>query len=351
MKQISNKKNSLSYVYYWMLGYILALEPFFLVRLFNTYLPNFYYRWLTLPISIVLGIVAFQKMRAVFPLPNISQVYRAICQVPKILLKPKFWKNVLKSSKIISRDLINSFRKSNSKEPMVQIHQEEAFKATRLAIISSILAFTSLCYLFVTNLSDFGLFETSLKILGYLFLYFIFVLLCIKLVSISTIKQNNGKNSEQDLVELLCLLRSELEDWDFDDRILLELEGKKGRGDIDIMAISPEGNYFIIELKSHKGIVRWNSTLEELCHKLKQDTEFSPFKEDFFAQVKGQGKRLQDFRELSRFPDLIIVFWRAEVKIDPKKNLIKKVKIVDRSRLIRELKKRNNRLVKEMVSE
>jgi Nuclease-related domain len=350
MKQISNKKNSLSYLYYLLFGYYLALEPFFLVRLFNTYLPNFYYRGLTLPISIVLGIVGFQKMRAAVLLPNISQVYRAICQVPKNLLKPKFWKNVLKISKRFSRDLINLFRKSNSKEPMVQIHQKEGLKATHLAIISSILAFPSLYYLFVTNLSDFGLFETIQTILGYFCMYLILVLLCIKVVSVSTIKQNNGHKSANDLDALLCHLRSGLEDWHFEDRVILEkLEGEKG--DIDIMAISPEGNYFIIELKSHEGIVRWDSTLEKLCHKLKKDPEFKPFKEDFFAQVKGQGKRLQDFRKLPRFPDLIIVFWRAKIDINPKKNLIKKVKIVDRSRLIRELKKRNNRLVKEMVSE
>lgn len=350
MKQISNKKKSLSYLYYLLFGYILALEPFFMVRLFNTYLPNFYYRGLTLPISIVLGIVSFQKMRAAVPLPNISQVYRAICQVPKILLKPEFWKNILKSSKRFSRDVINSFKISNSKEPTVEIYRKKSLRTIFLAVIYSILVIPILLYLFVTNLSDFGLLETSQTILGHFFIYLLFIWACIKGVSVLTIKQNNGRKSANDLEAVLCHLRSELEDWHFENRTLLDkLEREKG--DIDIIAISPEGNYFIVELKSHEGIVRWDSTLEKLCHKLKKDQEFKPFKEDFFAQVKGQGQQLRDFRKLPRFPDLIIVFWRAEVKINPQKNLIKKVKIVDRSRLIRELKKRNNRLVKKMVSE
>jgi hypothetical protein len=352
MKQINNENKSLSYLYYFIFGFHIVLEPFFMVRIFNTYLPDFYYRGVTLPISIVLGIVGFQKMRAAVLLPSISQVYRAICQVPRIRFKPKFWKINLKNSKRFSRDLISLFRKSNFKEPTVEVHRKESLIAICIAIITLIPAVICLPYLFVTNLSDFGLFETSLKIFGYLFLNIILVLLCIKLVSVSTIKQNNGHKSANDLDALLYHLRSELEDWHFEDRVVLEkLEGEEEKGDIDIIAISPEGNYFIVELKSHEGIARWDSTLEKLCHKLKKDPEFKPFKEDFFAQVKGQGKRLQDFRKLPRFPDLIIVFWRAEVKINPQKNLIKKVKIVDRSRLIRELKKRNNRLVKKMVFE
>ena len=344
MKQISNKKNSLSYLYYWIFGYILALEPFFLVRLFNTYLPNFYYRWLTLPISIVLGIVAFQKMRAVFPLPNKSQVYKAICQVPKILLKPKFWKNVLKSSKRFSRDAINSFKISNSKEPTVEIYRKKSRRTIFLAVIYSILVIPILLYLFVTNLSDFGLLETSLTILGYFYIYLLFILLCIKGVSVLTIKQNNGRKSANDLEALLCLLRSELEDWNFDRRIPLPLEGKKRLVDIDIMAISPEGSYFIIDLKSHIGDVFWHSKSKELRRQYGKNPESEPFEKDFFDQLNAQARRLKTFYELQDKPQKILLFWRATVKIN-KKDLVKRgVLISSKERLINDLIERNNDL-------
>ena len=344
MKQISNKKNSLSYLYYWIFGYILALEPFFLVRLFNTYLPNFYYRWLTLPISIVLGIVAFQKMRAVFPLPNKSQVYKAICQVPKILLKPKFWKNVLKSSKRFSINLINSFKSSNSKEPTVEMHRKESLITIRLAVIYSILVIPILLYLFVTNLSDFGLLETSQTILGHFFIYLLFIWACIKGVSVLTIKQNNGRKSANDLEALLCLLRSELEDWNFDRRIPLPLEGKKRLVDIDIMAISPEGSYFIIDLKSHIGDVFWHSKSKELRRQYGKNPESEPFEKDFFDQLNAQARRLKTFYELQDKPQKILLFWRATVKIN-KKDLVKRgVLISSKERLINDLIERNNDL-------
>jgi Nuclease-related domain len=234
---------------------------------------------------------------------------------------------------------------------MVEIYRKKSFLAIILAAILITLAFTCLPWLYVKNINYFGLFETSIKIFSYFYLFLILVFLCINQVSSSTIKQNNGHKSANDLDALLCHLKSELEDWHFEDRVVLKSEGEKGDRDIDIIAISPEDNYFIVELKSHEGRVIWDSTLGKLCYKLEKDPEFKPFKDDFFAQVKGQGKRLQDFRKLPRFPDLIIVFWRAKIGINPSKNLINKVKIVDRSRLIRELKKRNNRLVKEMVSE
>ena len=344
MKQISNKKNSLSYLYYWIFGYILALEPFFLVRLFNTYLPNFYYRWLTLPISIVLGIVAFQKMRAVFPLPNKSQVYKAICQVPKILLKPKFWKNVLKSSKRFSRDAINSFKISNSKEPTVEIYRKKSRRTIFLAVIYSILVIPILLYLFVTNLSDFGLLETSQTILGHFFIYLLFIWACIKGVSVLTIKQNNGRKSANDLEALLCLLRSELEDWNFDRRIPLPLEGKKRLVDIDIMAISPEGSYFIIDLKSHIGDVFWHSKSKELRRQYGKNPESEPFEKDFFDQLNAQARRLKTFYELQDKPQKILLFWRATVKIN-KKDLVKRgVLISSKERLINDLIERNNDL-------
>lgn len=344
MKQISNEKKSLSYLYYFFFGLYIAIEPFYLVRLFNTYLPDFYYRGLTVSISVVLGIVGFQKMRAATPLPNISQVYIAAYQVPKLRLKPKFWKNVLKSSKRFSRDLINSFKSSNSKEPTVEIHRKESLIATRLAVMSSILAFTSLPYLFVTNLSDFGLFETSLKIFVYSYIILIYVLLCIKQVSVSTIKQNNGIKSGEDLDEVLYYLRSKLEDWHFEGRVVLNSNLKTKKGDIDIVAISPDSIDFLIELKSHVGDVFWNSKSKELRRQFGKNLEPVLFEKDFFNQLHGQAKTFIKSNKRQNKPQKILLFWRATVKINTNDRLKRGVLISNKKLIIDDLRERNNDL-------
>jgi hypothetical protein len=87
--------------------------------------------------------------------------------------------------------------------------------------------------------------------------------------------------------------------------------------------------------------------LKKLCRQLKRDPEPVPFKKDFFKQISRQAAILYNSRKLSRFPDRILLFWQAWVKIDPKHRLINKVKISEPSRLIKELEKRNSKLVKE----
>lgn len=347
MKQISNKKNSLSYLYYLFFGLYIAVEPFPLIRLFNTYLPDFDYREpTTLLISIVLGIVGFCKMRFAVPLPNKSQVYRAICQVPKILLKPKFWKNSLKSSKRFSRDLSNLFKSSNSKEPTVEIYRKEGLRAIYITTISSILAFVYLPYLFVTNISYFGLLDTSLNILFYFYMYFIIVLLCIKGVSISTIKQNNGKISAKDLDELLSYLKSKLKNWHFEERKILELKKKGKYKDIDVYAISPNNIHFVIDLKSHIGDVFWISKLKELRRQFGRNPNHVPFEKDFFDILHSDSKQLQVINGLSIEPNRILLFWRATLKINKGKRLKRGVLISNKEYLIDDLKDCNNDLSK-----
>lgn len=341
MKQISNEKKSLSHLYYLIFGLYIAVEPFPLVRLFNTYLPNYDYHVLTLFISIALGIVGFLKMQDYADLSNLRED-------AKNYLNSEFRKPILESSKTSLKDLINSFKKSNSKEPTVEKYRKESLRAICLASISSILAFTYLPYLFAINVSDFGLFETSFTISLYFFLLFILVLLCIKGVSISTIKQNNGKISAKDLDELLCYLRSELKNWHFEDRVPLELKKKGTYKDIDVYAISPNNIHFIIELKSHIGDVFWISKLKELRRQFGRNPKHVSFEKDFFNVLHLDSKQLQVINGLSRKPEKILLFWRATLKMNKSKGkrYKRKVFISNKEYLINDLRERNNELSK-----
>ncbi|MGL6341471.1 MAG: hypothetical protein ACRC80_20290, partial [Waterburya sp.] len=315
------------------------VEPFPLVRLFNTYLPDFDYRGLTLFISIALGIIGFLKMQDSADLSNLRED-------AKNYLNSQFWKPILEKSKTSFKDLINSFKKSNSKEPTVEKYRKESLKSICLAAISSILAFTYLPYLFAINVSDFGLFETSFTISLYFFLLFILVLLCIKGVSISTIKQNNGKISAQDLDELLCYLRSELKNWHFEDRVLLKSKKKEKSKDIDVYAISPNNIHFIIELKSHIGDVFWISKLKELRRQYGKNPNHVPFEKDFFDVLHSDSEQLQVINGLSREPNRILLFWRATLKMNKGDRLKRGVLISNKEYLIDDLKYRNNDLIK-----
>jgi hypothetical protein len=63
MKQINNQKRLQLYFFNLFLSGSLAAEPIFLKSFCETYLPGFYYRSFTVPMSVVFGIVAMQQWR------------------------------------------------------------------------------------------------------------------------------------------------------------------------------------------------------------------------------------------------------------------------------------------------
>ena len=82
-----------------------------------------------------------------------------------------------------------------------------------------------------------------------------------------------------------------------------------------------------------------------LYQQREKDPEPLPFNEDLLNNVNKQAKLLYKYRELSQFPDRVLIFWRAKVNIVPKKRLKRGVKISEKSRIVKDLEKRNRKLV------
>ena len=347
MSQINNQKQSVSYLYYLFLSAYIAAEPFFLKLFFATYLPDLYYPVLTVPISIVLGLIGFLKFQKTSGGLTVKQTIVAIAQVYANLLNPKFWKKVLSHCQICCRVLLDLLKGLYSQEPMVHVRSKKAFKYYGSISIFISLLFIFYGRLFLINLPRWGLFETSFTTFFYLFLT---CLISIALTNLPKVihaaKQlRNATKSESDLNALLKMLRKELKGWQFKSRVVLPSADSQVKGDIDVIAISPDDNYFVIELKSHEGKVIWNSELKKLCQQLEKAPEPRPFKEDFLNNVNKQAKLLCNSRGLSQFPDRVLIFWRARVNIDPKKRLKRGVKISEKSRIVKDLEKRNRKLV------
>ena len=345
MTRPNNRQPSVSYLYYFFLGLCLTAEPFFLKQFFAIYFPDFYYRALTVPISVVVGIVGFLKLKEVNGDTTIGQTVAAICQTYANLLNPEFWKKVL-SYCPLCRVLPDLLMSPFSQEPAVHVRSKKAFKYFGWTGVFFSLLFVCVCYLFLINLPRWGLFETSLTTLFYLFWICLTGIVLVDLPkAIDAAKQlRNAKRSESDLNALLKLLRKELKGWQFKKRVVLPCADSPEKGDIDVVAISPDENHFVIELKSHIGKVTWNSELRKLCQQQKKDPEPSPLKRDFFDDVNKQAKLLRNAWNLPQFPNRVLIFWRAEVEIGSKKRLQRGVKISEKSRIVEDLEKRNRKL-------
>ena len=346
MKQTSNRQPSVSYLYYFFLSGYIAAEPFFLKQIFAAYLPDFYYRGLTVPISAIVGIIGFHKLKEASGENLTRQITAITKQIYVLFLDRKFRNRILSHCQIDYRILLDLLKISHSQEPAVYIHLKKALNYFRpiSIFISSLL--TYVFYLFLTNFSRWGLFETSFITFFYLFSIGITAIALANLpIVMNTTKQlRNAKKSESDLEALLKILREELEDWQFKSRVVLPSYNSKVKRDIDVIAISPDNNYFVIELKSHEGKVTWNSQLKKLYQQLKNAPEPLPFKKDFLNQVNKQAKLLYNSHKLSQFPDRFLIFWRATVFISTKKRLQRGVQITEPSRIVELLVKRNNKL-------
>lgn len=346
MKQTSNRQQSGSYLYYFLLGLYIAVEPFYLKLFFATYLPDFYYRALTVPISYVIGIVGFLKLKEANGDTTIEQTAVTIYQAYAKILNPEFRRSVLSRYQIDFRVLFDSLKNPHSQEPTVHIHSKKALKSLGLIILFFSVFLGIFFYLFSINLSRWGWFETSFTWFFYLFLICLTSISYLPIVMKSTKQLKNAKRSESDLEALLKMLRKELEGWQFESRVVLPSANSKAKGDLDIVGISPDDNYFVIELKSHVGKVTWNSELKKLCQQREKDPSPLPFKEDFFDNMNKQAKLLCNSKKLSQFPDRVLIFWRATVAISTKKRLQRGVQISDSSRIVELLVKRNNKLSK-----
>jgi len=351
MRRTSNHKQSVSYIYYFFLGAYIAVEPFFLKLFFETYFPDFYYRALIVPMSVVVGIFGFLKLKEANGDTTIQQTAATICKTYANLLDPEFRKILFYRYKIDFETLFNSLKSIDSQEPAVHKHSKETRKHFYKVSIFATVFFACIFYLFVVNLSRWGLFETGFTSFFYLSLV-CFTSIAYLPAVINSIKQlKNAKISEADLEALLKILREELKDWQFEPRKVFATANSTVKDtdidsdrDIDVFGISPDNNYFAIELKSHIGNVFWISRIKNLRRQFGKNIESIPFEKDFFNQLHGGAKRAKKYYNLSRKPEKILLFWRATVKINKNNRVKRGVLISNKEMLVKDLIDRNNDL-------
>lgn len=345
-------RKSASYIYYFFLGGYLAVEPFFLKQIFAIYLPDFHYRAFTVPISASILLIGFQSFSKTSKFGLAKELKVIISQVYLNLFDSHYWQKISFKCMVNYKILLNILKIQDFQEPTVGKHLNKAVKYFWPTTISISLLLVIVGSLFLINLPLWGFFDTILTILFYLISIFVLGIAIANLPSVmNTTKQlKNAKISELDLESLLNLLKSELTDWTFQQRVELSSANLKEQRDIDIVAISPQKNHFVIELKSHIGIIIWDSKLRKLCQQLEKSPKSIPLKKDLFNQVNKQAKLLKRAWNLSETPSRFLVFWRAEVRINPKKRLIRGVQISDPSRIVRALEKRNRSLIKDILS-
>ena len=338
MRQTSNQKQSVSYLYYFFLGMYLNAEPFFLKHFFKIYFPNFDDQLLTFPIIAIIGIAGFKKLQDATGNNDISQIIMAVQTEFANWQNPQFRKRIWSRYKFQPRDILCLSRGFSSKEPMARIRSTRVVVYLCLSAIGFCLLVFCLPYLFSVNLSYWGVFEASFTISVYAFSLCLIIVALYPVIVDETIQIENALRSEADLKKIVKQLREELEFWQIESRVILPMklnscfilrllkQGKKG--DIDIVVTSPERYCFVIDLKSHFGNVKWNSKLNQLCRQLGRNPEYVPFREDFIDQVKTQADKLKKHRNLTHRPDKILLFSRARVKHDRARNKRVKSKVL-----------------------
>ena len=135
-----------------------------------------------------------------------------------------------------------------------------------------------------------------------------------------------GAKAEQEVAVILQVLTSK--NWQIEYNLRL-----KRWGDADIVLYSPKKNWYVIDVKSHKGrIVREKNQLKR--YKGRYVSEFS--EGDLLSKVRGQAVEVARLKQ-AKWVTPILCFTRAEVQIP--KNNVNRVYIVDKKDLIRILEK------------
>lgn len=130
-----------------------------------------------------------------------------------------------------------------------------------------------------------------------------------------------GAQGEENIAQEIYQL--EQEGWEINYGILMD--GR--RGDIDIVCISPQRKTYVIDVKSHKGIVKTDG--KRLYRYMGKKSY--PFEKNFLNQVMKQALQIKQQRNLD-FVTPIVAFSNAKVLVPPGK--IKNVYVVERLRLV-----------------
>ena len=368
MEQTHNKRSLQLYFVYLMLGGYLVAETTFLKLFCQAYLPDFHYRFLTVPLSIVFGIAAIRQRRlyrgyipitfsVIFSkfsidVPAIRPAFIYICQACKHLaikfyqgekLRYQLWRKVLVFIFTPQQELLrirysqvnvkNSYSQNIATEPTAKVWRNKIYLYCFLAELSKLSLIIIIPWLFWQNVSLWGWFDTSLTFAWEAFLSFVYIYLCNICIMNAIKRQQLAEQSGEDLLELSNIIQSlETEGWQFKYRFILSKPKKNNRWkkyslkslisrlptsssklqDIDVLAISPNGCNFVIDLKSHIGEVLWDSKTNTIYRQFGSNPKPLPFKEgNILGKMRGQARELKEQENLSQLPERILVFWRA----------------------------------------
>ncbi|MEB3279894.1 MAG: nuclease-related domain-containing protein [Lyngbya sp.] len=135
-----------------------------------------------------------------------------------------------------------------------------------------------------------------------------------------------GAKAEQEVAVILQLLSSK--NWQIEYNLPL-----KRWGDADVVLCSPRGNWYVIDVKSHKGrIIRENHHLKR--GKGRNIYDFS--EGDLLEKVRGQAT---DVARLKQAKWVIPILCFTQAKVQVSKNNINGVYVVEKTDLIRILEK------------
>jgi hypothetical protein len=131
---------------------------------------------------------------------------------------------------------------------------------------------------------------------------------------------DQGAKGEEEIAEMLTPLKKQ--GWQIEYGI-----SDRQVGDVDVFLLSPKGQAFTIDVKSHRGYVY--SRGEQLYRKRGQSNE--AFEKDFLRQAKRQAVAMKQQKRLS-FVTPMIAFSTATVEVG--ENPIAGVYVLDRKKLL-----------------
>ncbi|MEM1367262.1 MAG: nuclease-related domain-containing protein [Cyanobacteria bacterium P01_H01_bin.15] len=143
-------------------------------------------------------------------------------------------------------------------------------------------------------------------------------------------RADQGAAAEEAIAELVKPLQAQ--GWQLEFNVRL-----RRWGDADIVATTPAGRCFVIDVKSHRGLV--TSRHKELVRR--QGNYEYPFKKNLLSVVKGQAKVLAQARELS-YVTPILCFSAAELAGHLCRGRFQGVIVTKGSRLVRYLEKQKS---------
>ncbi len=130
-----------------------------------------------------------------------------------------------------------------------------------------------------------------------------------------------GANAEQEVEVILRFLANK--SWEIEYNLPL-----KRWGDADVVLFSPQGNWYVIDVKSHKGIIIRE---KNFIKRVKGHQVYDFYEGNLLTKVRGQAAAVAKLKEV-KWVTPMLCFTQAKVKIS--KNNIKGIYVVEKTDLI-----------------